>query len=162
MKSFKKLIHILSTLSYILILLYIVICIPFVFGYYPHTITNDDMSPTYPKYSIVYYYKDNSGDIIANDILTYKNKDGMIVSYRVASVNKGVYSFKKDNNDIVDENIMYKNILGKNVNVVIRYLGFYTLIVAKYGYIFILAIVLIITLEIILNGKRKKRIVPDE
>ena len=91
MKSFKKLIHILSTLSYILILLYIVICIPFVFGYYPHTITNDDMSPTYPKYSIVYYYKDNSGDIIANDILTYKNKDGMIVSYRVASVNKGVY-----------------------------------------------------------------------
>ena len=162
MKIFKKIIHLLSTLSYILILLYIIICIPFVFGYYPHTIKNDDMSPTYPKYSIIYYYKDNSGDIIVNDILTYKNKNKEIVSYRVASVNNGMYSFKKDNNDIVDENVKYKDILGKNINIVIHYLGFYTLIVAKYKYIFILSIILIISLEIILNRKRKKRIVLDE
>ena len=72
MDFIKKIIHCLSNIILILVLIYVTMWIPNVFGYKPLVVLSKSMEPTYKEKSIIYYKKVRYEDIKVGDKLIVK------------------------------------------------------------------------------------------
>ena len=84
MEFLKKMIHILSWLIYILIIIYVLICAPMIFGYKPLVVLSGSMEPTYGVGSVIYYHETPKEEIKVGDAITFTYETDFI-THRVVN-----------------------------------------------------------------------------
>lgn len=115
----RKVLKILSIISYVIIIVYILVLLPKLFGLQMLIVDTDLDQHIYDKNSIVYYYETESKSITIGDIITFK-KDDNILSGTVTKVVDNKFKVMIDTSEYFVEP---KSVLGKNINIVIRYIG---------------------------------------
>ncbi len=85
-----------------------------VIGFRSYTVLSGSMEPEfYPGDMIITKHK-NKTDIEVNDIVTYRDNDGMIITHRIIKKTSDGYITKGDNNNTEDTNIVtLENIIGE-------------------------------------------------
>lgn len=162
MNIIKKIIHFLSYICYLFIIIYALICIPYIFKYKPLVVLTGSMEPKFKVGSIIYYKSVPIDEIKVGDIITFKLGDSL-VSHRVYSISDGLYETKGDANNTVDATrINAKDIIGKDANFCIPYLGFFVKYINDNMYLLVI-IALILILEFLLSNivKDKKKVEDD-
>lgn len=155
MEFLKKMIHILSWLIYILIIIYVLICAPMIFGYKPLVVLSGSMEPTYGVGSVIYYHETPKEEIKVGDAITFTYETDFI-THRVVNIEDGLYETKGDANNAVDaRKIGYSNIKGKVSKLYIPYIGYYVSFINKHLYL-IGVVILILVSEFLLNPSKKK------
>ena len=162
MNILKKIIHLLSSICYILIIIYALVCIPYVFGYKPLVVLTGSMEPTFKTGSIIYYKHVNQNELKEGDIITFKMGD-YIVSHRINKIDNGLYETKGDANNTVDANkITYNDIVGKDLNINIPYLGYYVKFFKDNMYILVIIAIILVTEFILGNINKTKKVKENE
>jgi len=157
MNILKKIIHLLSSICYVLIIIYALVCIPFIFGYKPLVVLTGSMEPSFQVGSIIYYKHVNQNELKEGDIITF-SMGNYVVSHRINKIENGLYETKGDANNAVDaRRITYSDILGKDLNINIPYLGFYVKFIKDNMYILVIFAIILI-LDFILSNINKKEI----
>lgn len=124
MELIKKIIHIIANISYVLILLFLLVESPMLFGYEPLVVLSGSMEPTYKVGSIVYYHEVPEEELQVGDAITYELDDGTFITHRINSIEDHKYRTKGDANNSVDPvEIEYSSIKGKVANVSIPFMG---------------------------------------
>lgn len=136
--------NIIFKIIYILILIYLVIFIPVLFGYNPLVVISNSMNPTLKVGGLLYYHKANMDELNINDILVYKSGDH-IISHRIVDITEDGFITKGDANRVVDYNeIKYNQVLGRGTNWCIPYLGYYADFIYTHKYLLVFGIGLIL------------------
>jgi len=148
----KRYIHYLALLCYILILIYISVCIPIIYGYKPLVVLSGSMEPTYKIGSIIYYKKVLENEIQVNDVVTFSLESDTFITHRIIENKDGYYLTKGDANTSPDvRKINYENIHGKVANTSIPLIGYYIEFVNNHLYI-VLCIIIILVSEFLLGS----------
>ncbi len=122
----RKLIHILAVISYVLIIVYAIVCIPMIFGHHPVVVLSGSMKPTYKVGSVIYYKKVSQKELKVGDVITFNANNNKMVSHRIANIDNGFIETKGDANKVSDVNkIRYENVRGKVGKLSIPYVGYY-------------------------------------
>lgn len=151
MKIFKKIVHTLSWFCYLFIIVYALLCAPYIFGYKPLVVLTGSMEPTFKTGSIIYYKTVSKNEIKEGDIITFKSGDSL-VSHRVNKIENYIYETKGDANNTVDANrIEFSDIVGKDTNINIPYVGYYVKYINDHMYILIIVAVVLV-LDFILSN----------
>ena len=87
-----------------------------VFGYTYFVVATGSMSGTIEVNDIIFVKI--TKDAKVNDIITFKNKDGSLITHRLVSKNGDKYITKGDVNNVSDEEISKDQMVGRVVNVV--------------------------------------------
>ena len=155
MKIIKKIVHFLALITYILAIIYALIMVPILFKYYPLVVLSGSMEPNLKTGSIIYYHKVDKEDLKVGDIVTYK-LDDKYISHRIVGIENDLYTTKGDANETNDVNkIRYDNIIGKNLNICVIYLGYFVNFINNNLYI-ITFVFIILILEFIFKIRRNK------
>ncbi|EQK40486.1 signal peptidase I [[Clostridium] bifermentans ATCC 638] len=85
-----------------------------IIGFRTYTVLSGSMEPKfYPGDMVITQHKDKS-DIKVNDIVTYKDNEGVIITHRVIEETDEGYITKGDNNNVNDADILKEeNIIGE-------------------------------------------------
>ncbi|MGL5756456.1 MAG: signal peptidase I [Paraclostridium sp.] len=95
-----------------------------IFGYRTYTVLSGSMEPEfYPGDMVVVKHK-NKTDIELNDIVTFVDNEGVVVTHRIIEKSSGGYITKGDNNNIDDADILQKNNIIGEVKFHIPKLGY--------------------------------------
>lgn len=156
MKLFKTIIHSLSFFCYLFIIVYALVCLPYIFGYKPLVVLTGSMEPTFKTGSVIYYKSVNRDQIKEGDIITFKSGNSL-VSHRVNKIDNYLYETKGDANNTVDATrIEFSSIVGKDAEISIPYVGFYVKYINEHIYLlFIVAAILV--LDFILSNIKPKK-----
>lgn len=85
-----------------------------IIGYRSYTVLSGSMEPRFYPGDIVITKHKNKTDIQVNDIVTYRDNDGVIITHRVIEETPEGYITKGDNNNVEDADILTKeNIIGE-------------------------------------------------
>ena len=85
-----------------------------IIGYRSYTVLSGSMEPKFYPGDIVITKHKNKTDIKVNDIVTYRNSDGVIITHRIIEETPEGYITKGDNNNVEDADILTKeNIIGE-------------------------------------------------
>ena len=153
MDFLKKIIHILSNISYLLIGIYAIVCIPVLFGYHPVVVLSGSMEPTYKVGSVLYYKEVLEKDLKKGDVISFSLEKNQLVSHRIVSIEEGLIETKGDANSVSDvHKISYKNVRGKVEKVSIPYVGYYIKMVNDHLLIVVIAAVVILVSEFLLSN----------
>lgn len=134
--------NIIFKVFYILIIIYLIIFIPVLWGKRPLVIISGSMEPILKVGGILYYEKINLDDFKINDILVYQLNEH-IVSHRIVNINEYGFETKGDNNNSNDSYIVDKsNVIGRGNNWSIPYIGYYADFIYNHKYLLIFGIVL--------------------
>ena len=164
MDIIRKIVHILANIIYVLITVYLVVCIPMIFGHTPVVVLSGSMEPTYKVGSVIYYKKISEKELKEEDVITF-NVDNKTISHRIASIDNGLIETKGDANNTSDvHKIRYENIKGKVGNISIPYVGYYIKIVNDNLTLVVIVTVIILVSEFLfsntedlnINNKRSK------
>lgn len=152
MKILKTIIHFLANLSYLLILVYALVCVPILFDYNPLVVLSGSMEPTYKVGSVIYYKKVLESEIKEQDVVTFDYGDETFITHRVVSIVNGEYETKGDANNSADaRKIEFSNIHGKVAKKSIPYIGYYIYFVNNHLYL-VGIVVLILVSEFLLSN----------
>lgn len=144
-----------STL-YVLLLLYLIIFIPIIWGYKPLVIISGSMEPILKVGGILYYKEIDKNDYKINDIVVFKSTK-YLISHRIVEITNDGFITKGDANKNIDSNkVQFNKALGIGTNWSIPYIGYYADFIYKNKWI--LLIVLII---LIINSKLSNYVVED-
>lgn len=157
MKVLKKIFSILANVCYIGISIYLLACLPMLFGYKPLVVLSGSMEPTYKVGAIIYY--ESFDEIKKDDVIVFNNSDDSFVTHRVVELKDGKYVTKGDANESVDaELVEVHNIKGKAIKFNIPYLGYYVQYVNTNLWLIIAVIVVLVSEFLIsnLNNDTKK------
>lgn len=128
----------------ILIIIYLLIFIPCLWGYKPLVVVSGSMEPSLKVGSILYYHKENKINFNKKDILVFKNKNH-IVSHRIVEKLQEGFITKGDANEIIDASEIYNTqVLGKGTNWCIPYLGYYADFIYTHKYLLYISIIILI------------------
>lgn len=153
MELIKKIVHFLSSIVYLLIGVYVIVCVPILFSYKPLVVLSGSMEPTLKVGSIIYYKEVAENELKEGDIITFKTENGEYISHRINSIDDGQYETKGDANNSADPvKITYQNILGEVMNVYIPYLGYYVQFINNNQILSIVVALIILILEFILSN----------
>ncbi len=85
-----------------------------IIGYRSYIVLSGSMEPTfYPGDMVITKHKSKT-DIKVNDIVTYKDNDGVIITHRIIEETPEGYITKGDNNNVEDADILTKeNMIGE-------------------------------------------------
>ena len=134
--------NIIFKVFYILIIIYLIIFIPVLWGKKPLVIISGSMEPILKVGGILYYEKINLNDFKKDDILVYQLNEH-IVSHRIVNINEYGFETKGDNNNSNDSYIVDKNnVIGKGNNWSIPYIGYYADFIYNHKYLLIVMIIL--------------------
>ena len=148
MEIVKRIIHYLSYVIYFLILVFVLIEIPILFGYKPLIILSSSMEPNYKVGSIIYYHKVEKDDLKNKDVITYKMDDGTYITHRIIDVDGDYFETKGDMNDKEDPvRVKYSKIVGKATNWSIPFIGYGYILFLRYHTLIILIVTIILFLE---------------
>lgn len=134
--------NIIFKVFYILIIIYLIIFIPVLWGKRPLVVISGSMEPILKVGGILYYEKINLDDFKKDDILVYQLNEH-IVSHRIVNINEYGFETKGDNNNSIDSYIVDKNnVIGRGNNWSIPYIGYYADFIYNHKYLLIVMIVL--------------------
>lgn len=157
MNILKKIVHLLSSICYVLIIIYALVCIPYLFGYKPLVVLTGSMEPTFKVGSIIYYKHVNQNELKEGDIITF-SMENYVVSHRINKIEDGLYETKGDANNTADaKRITYNDILGKDLNINIPYLGFYVKFFKDNMYILVIFALILLSDFILSNMSKKEK-----
>ena len=101
---------------YILLIIYLLIFIPSLWGKKPLVVISGSMEPTLKVGGILYYEKIDLNDLDEGDILVYQTKEH-IISHRIVDITENGFITKGDVNNTVDNYLITNNqILGRGTN----------------------------------------------
>ena len=147
--------NIIFKVFYILIIIYLIIFIPVLWGKRPLVVISGSMEPILKVGGILYYEKINLDDFKKDDILVYKLNEH-IVSHRIVNINEYGFETKGDNNNSSDSYIVDKNnVIGRGNNWSIPYIGYYADFIYNHKYLLVIAAGLIF-MDILYDNKREK------
>jgi signal peptidase len=153
MEIIKRLIHFTTIIVYILIIAYVIVCVPILFGYKPLVVLTNSMEPTLKVGSITYYKKVEVNTLTTGDIITYKDENNNYVSHRIHNISKNKYQTIGDNNNELDPyTLKSKDIIGKNSNKCIPFIGYYIDFINKNRTLYIVIALIILITEFILSN----------
>ena len=156
MELLKKVIHILSSIIYILVFAYGIVWLPSIFGYKPLIVLSKSMEPTYKEGTVIYYHQVPKDEIKIGDIITFKGNKNELISHRVKSMENDLFITKGDANEVNDANkVKYEDIYGKNIDIMIIYIGYFIKFVNNHGYLIILACIILV-MDFLLSNYNKK------
>ena len=154
MEFLKKFIHILANISYVLILLYILVCVPMIFGYTPLVVLSGSMEPELPVGSIVYYKSVSEEELQPRDIVVFQTDD-QFVSHRIVEINDSGIVTKGDANENNDPNLVsYSAVRGVLSSVHIAFVGYFVWFINSYLLPIVLVIALILVSEFLFSNTR--------
>ncbi len=134
--------NIIFKVFYILIIIYLIIFIPVLWGKRPLVVISGSMEPILKVGGILYYEKINLDDFNKDDILVYQLNEH-IVSHRIVNINEYGFETKGDNNISNDSYIVDKNnVIGRGNNWSIPYIGYYADFIYNHKYLLIMMIIL--------------------
>lgn len=134
--------NIIFKVFYILIIIYLIIFIPVLWGKRPLVVISGSMEPILKVGGILYYEKINLDDFKKDDILVYQLNEH-IVSHRIVNINEYGFETKGDNNNSNDSYIVDKNnVIGRGNNWSIPYIGYYADFIYNHKYLLIVMIIL--------------------
>lgn len=146
----KKLKEIIFRIIYILLLIYLFLFIPKLWGYTPLVVVSGSMEPTLKVGGLLYYEKYNIEDFDRGDILVYETKENIISHRIIEQTEEGIIT-KGDSNNTPDGIIEKSQILGRGTNWCIPYIGYYADFI--YGHKYILFILVgIVVLDLFNDG----------
>ena len=89
-----------------------------IIGYRSYTVLSGSMEPEfYPGDMVITKHKSKT-DIKVNDIVTYRDNDGVIITHRIMEETPEGYITKGDNNNVEDADMLTeKNIIGEVIAV---------------------------------------------
>lgn len=152
MAIIKKMIHLLASITYLFITIYVLICIPIVFGHKPLVVLTGSMEPKYKVGSIIYYKKVPPQELKEGDVISYVINNKM-VSHRIVSIENGLIETKGDANNASDVNkIRFDNVKGKVANISIPYVGYYIRFVNENLIPVVIVTVIILVSEFLLSN----------
>lgn len=164
MNIVKKIVQVLSWICYLFVFIYVIVCVPIIFKYKPLVVLTGSMEPTFKTGSIIYYKEVSQEDIKIGDIITFKLNDSF-VSHRVNNIDNYLYETKGDANNTVDATrIKYSDIVGKDLNFNIPYLGYYVKFINEHMYLLIFVAIILITDFLLSNlsfNKKKEDVVNE-
>ena len=153
MDLIRKLIHMLAIISYVLIIVYAIVCIPMIFGRHPVVVLSGSMKPTYKVGSVIYYKKVPQRELKVGDVITFNANNNKMVSHRIANIDNGFIETKGDANNVSDVNkIRYENVRGKVGKSTIPYVGYYIKAVNDNLTIVVIAAVIILVSEFLISN----------
>ena len=148
--------NIIFKVFYILIIIYLIIFIPVLWGKRPLVIISGSMEPILKVGGILYYEKINLDDFKKDDILVYQLNEH-IVSHRIVNINEYGFETKGDNNNSNDSYIVDKNnVIGRGNNSSIPYIGYYADFIYNHKYLLIVMIILSY-FNIWINSRKDKK-----
>lgn len=154
LRIIKRINSILAKLCYLILLSYILICIPYIYGYHPLVVLTGSMTPTYKIGSIIYYHKVPEIDLKIGDPITFKLSNGTIVTHRINDIIDNEYQTKGDANDTPDAlNIKYSNILGRVSKIAIPFIGYGVYYITSHKYLIGIAVFILVSELILSNVK---------
>lgn len=134
--------NIIFKVFYILIIIYLIIFIPVLWGKRPLVVISGSMEPILKVGGILYYEKIHLDDFKKDDILVYQLNEH-IVSHRIVNINEYGFETKGDNNISNDSYIVDKNnVIGRGNNWSIPYIGYYADFIYNHKYLLIVMIIL--------------------
>lgn len=134
--------NIIFKVFYILIIIYLIIFIPVLWGKRPLVVISGSMEPILKVGGILYYEKINLDHFKKDDILVYQLNEH-IVSHRIVNINEYGFETKGDNNNSNDSYIVDKNnVIGRGNNWSIPYIGYYADFIYNHKYLLIVMIIL--------------------
>lgn len=150
----KSTVNFLADICYLLIIVYVLVCAPMVFRFKPLVVLSGSMEPTFKVGSIIYTRECKADELEVGDIITFKLSDDTYVSHRINSIENGLYETKGDANESPDPNkLAFKDIVGKDMNIMIPYLGYYIQFVNSHMYL-VIVVVIILVLEFLMSNLR--------
>lgn len=126
MNLMRRIFNILSWLVIVVIIGYIAVASPMLFGNRPVVVLTGSMEPSYPVGSLTYYHPATFEEIKIGDAITFKAGDSL-VTHRVEEKNDLSRNFitKGDNNETQDINPVEEvDLIGKTSTIAIPYLGY--------------------------------------
>lgn len=148
--------NIIFKVFYILIIIYLIIFIPVLWGKRPLVVISGSMEPILKVGGILYYEKINLDDFKKDDILVYQLNEH-IVSHRIVNINEYGFETKGDNNNSNDSYIVDKNnVIGRGNNWSIPYIGYYADFIYNHKYLLIVMIILFY-FNIWFNSRKDKK-----
>jgi signal peptidase I len=141
--------NIFFKIIYILVIIYLAIFIPNVWGEKPLVIVSGSMEPILKVGGILYYKSIPLNSFKEGDILVY-NIPEHIVSHRVIYHNDDFFITKGDVNNAYDEIVYNNQIMGKSNNWSIPFLGYYASFISNNKYLLVISLVLVL-IDIVAN-----------
>lgn len=149
----RKLVHILAVISYVLIIVYAIVCIPMIFGHHPVVVLSGSMKPTYKVGSVIYYKKVSQKELKVGDVITFNVNNNKMVSHRIVNIDNGFIETKGDANKVSDVNkIRYENVRGKVGKLSIPYVGYYIKAVNENLTLVVIVTVIILVSEFLFSN----------
>lgn len=129
---------------YILLIIYLLIFVPSLWGQKPLVVISGSMEPTLKVGGILYYEKINIDEFDEGDILVYQTKEH-IISHRIMDINENGFITKGDINNSVDNYLVSdEQILGKGTNWSIPFIGYYADYIYSHKYLLYISLGVII------------------
>lgn len=129
---------------YILLIIYLLIFVPSLWGQKPLVVISGSMEPTLKVGGILYYEKINIDELDEGDILVYQANDH-IISHRIVDIIEDDFITKGDKNNSVDNYLVNGNqVLGKGTNWSIPFIGYYADYIYSHKYLLYISLGLII------------------
>lgn len=129
---------------YILLIIYLLIFVPSLWGQKPLVVISGSMEPTLKVGGILYYEKIDINDFDEGDILVYQTKEH-IISHRIVDINENGFITKGDINNSVDNYLVSdEQILGKGTNWSIPFIGYYADYIYSHKYLLYISLGVII------------------
>ena len=150
--------NIIFKVFYILIIIYLIIFIPVLWGKRPLVVISGSMEPILKVGGILYYEKINLDDFKKDDILVYQlNKH--TISHRIVDITENGFLTKGDNNKSIDTyEVEKQQVIGKGTNWSIPYIGYYADFIYTHKYLLFISVgVIIIDLLVDAYNDRKRR-----
>ena len=147
---------------YILVILYLLIFIPTIWGQKPLVVISGSMEPTLNVGGILYYEKTEFKDFQVDDIIVYQ-LDDHIISHRVYDITENGIITKGDANNTYDNLLISENqILGKGTNWCIPLIGYYADFIYNHKYLLYITLLVIIVDMTRDKNKRKVGVVNEK
>lgn len=129
---------------YVLLIIYLLIFVPSIWGYKPLVVMSGSMEPTLQVGGILYYHEFDLEDFENGDILVYSTKEH-IISHRLVDKTGDGFITKGDNNNTIDSSLVNNNqILGKGTNWSILFIGYYADYIHGHKYLLYISLGIII------------------
>ena len=134
----------LFKIIYILVIIYLLIFIPTIWGHKPLVVISGSMEPTLKVGGILYYHDKNYEEFDKGDILIYKLDDN-IISHRIYDITENGIITKGDANSTYDNLLVNENqILGIGTNWSIPLIGYYADFVYRHKFLLVFSFIVVL------------------
>lgn len=142
---------------YALVIIYLIIFIPTIWGEKPLVVISGSMEPTLKVGGILYYHNENYENYEVDDILVYR-LDDHIISHRIYDITEDGIITKGDANKTYDNLVITEDIiLGEGTDWCIPLIGYYADFIYRHKYLLIISIGVII-IDMIIEKKQQKKV----